>query len=178
MALIIGEYIVIEAFIMIYIIGTRHPFQVWTEAIRDGDSFIPRKEHVEAFETYVTDVARSLKADMIAEEASVDWVADQGHGATSVAEGTTKRLGIEHLFCNPTKSQHTALGLKFGNEMIAHAMAISRRTGREFPDVHEEEVRKQIPVREAFWRECLESQEPNNKSIIFVCGADHVLIRL
>jgi hypothetical protein len=58
--------------------------------------------------------------------------------------------------------------------MVAHAWDISNRTGRDFADVHDEEVRKQIPVRETFWRKCLESHEPNNKTIIFVCGADHV----
>ncbi len=162
---------------MIYIIGTWHPYQVWSDIIRNGDSSYVRKEHVEAFENYLTDVARSLKVDMIAEESSDDFVADHGHGATSVAEDITKQLGIkQHLFCNPSKSQHHALGLKFGADMIAHAMDISRRTGRDFVDVHDEEVRKQIPVRETFWRERLESQEPepNNKTIIFVCGADHV----
>jgi adenosylmethionine-8-amino-7-oxononanoate aminotransferase len=99
---------------MIYIIGTRHRFQVWAEAIRTGESLDVRKEHVEAFENYLTDVARSLKADMIAEEASEDWVVTHGHGASSVAKDITKQLGKQHLFCNPTKSQHDALGLKIG----------------------------------------------------------------
>jgi hypothetical protein len=159
---------------MIYIIGTWHRFQVWAETIRNGESFGVRKEHVEAFENYLTDLARSLKADMIAEESSEDFVADHGHGATSVAEDITKQLSIQHLFCNPSKSEYRALGLKFGAEMRDHALTISRQTGREIDDVFDEEVRKQSSVREAFWRERLESWGPNNKTIIFVCGADHV----
>ena len=35
------------------------------------------------FESYLTDVARSLIADMIAEEASDESVASEGHGAFS-----------------------------------------------------------------------------------------------
>jgi hypothetical protein len=81
---------------MIYIIGTWHLFQVWTEAKRTGESLDARKEHVEAFENYLTDVATSLKAHMIAEEASEDWVIDHGHGASSVAKDITKQCAFAH----------------------------------------------------------------------------------
>ena len=58
--------------------------------------FRRKKEHVEAFENYLTDVARSLKAHMIAEEASEDWVVDHGHGASSVAKDITKQCAFAH----------------------------------------------------------------------------------
>jgi hypothetical protein len=161
-------------FIMIYIIGTWHQFQMWSDAIRNGETIVPRKEHVEAFEIYLTDVARSLKADMIAEEESADRVAAFGSGSSSVATVVAKQLGKQHLFCNPTEKQYPELGLKCGSEMLAHVTILSGQTGCEFADVHAEEVRKQFAVREDFWLECLQSHEPNNKTIIFVCGADHV----
>jgi hypothetical protein len=55
---------------MIHIIGTCHSLQIWTDAIRNGESLDARREDVEAFESYLADIARSLKADLIAEEAS------------------------------------------------------------------------------------------------------------
>jgi len=39
---------------------------------------------------------------------------------------------------------------------------------------HNAEIQKQFSVREAVWLAKVEGCEPNNRSIIFVCGADHV----
>jgi hypothetical protein len=159
---------------MIHIIGASHSLQVWTDAKRSGESLDARKETVEAFESYLADVAKSLKADMIAEEASDEWVAAHGHGASSVAKGVTAKLGIQHLFCDPDTGQRRALGLKVGQELCTHAMTVSKETGREWTDVHDTEIKKQFSTREAYWLDRLNSCEPNNRSIIFVCGADHV----
>jgi len=159
---------------MIHIIGTRHSLQVWTDAIRNGESLDARREAVEAFESYLADVARSLKVDLIAEEASDTWIAAHGHGASSVAKDVVTSLGIQHLFCDPDTGQRRALGLKVGEELRTHAMTVSKETGREWTDVHDAEIKKQFSTREAVWLERLEGCGPNNRSIIFVCGADHV----
>ena len=98
---------------MIYIIGTWHPLQVWTIAKRNGEGEA-RKKDVEAFEKYLADIARSSKADMIGEELSEEYVAEAGHGASSVSKDVATQLDIQHLFCNHNKEQSRALNLKFG----------------------------------------------------------------
>jgi hypothetical protein len=159
---------------VIHIIGTAHSLQVWTDAKRNGESLDARREAVEAFESYLADVAGSWKADMIAEEASDEWVAAHGHGASSVAKDVATKLGIQHLFCDPDTGQRRAIGLKVGEELRAHGMTVSKETGREWADVHDAEIKKQFSTREAVWLERLEGCGPNSRSIIFVCGADHV----
>jgi hypothetical protein len=159
---------------MIHIVGTSHSLQVWTAAKRNGESLEATREAVEAFEGYLANVVRSLKADIIAEEASNEWVAALGHGASSVAKDVTTNLGIQHLFCDPDTVLRGAIGLKVGEELHTHAMTISKETGREWTDVHNAEIKNQFATREAVWLERLEGYEPNDRSIIFVCGADHV----
>jgi hypothetical protein len=159
---------------MIHVIGTSHSLQVWTDAKRNGESLDANKENVEAFESYLTGVARSLKADLIGEEASDEWVATHGRGAYSVAEGVAKQLGIQHLFCDPDTGERRAIGLKVGEELRAHAMVEAQATGQDWTDIHRAEVKKQCPAREAVWLERLKGCDPNSWSIIFVCGADHV----
>jgi hypothetical protein len=159
---------------MIHIIGTSHSLQIWTVAKRNGESTDARKEVMEAFESYLTDIARSLKADMIAEEASDEWVTTYGHGASSMAMDVATKLGIQHLFCDPDTSQRRALGLKVGEELRTHAMAVSKEAGQDWTDVHDAEIKKQFSTRETVWLERMKSCEHNNRSIIFVCGADHV----
>ncbi len=159
---------------MIHIIGTCHSFQVWTDAIRNDESLDARKETIEAFESYLREVARLLKADTIAEEASDEWVAAHGHGAYSVAKGVATEMGTQHLFCDPDTGQRRAIALKVGEELRTHAMTVSKETGREWAEVHDTEMKKQFSTREVVWSERLEGCDPNNRSIIFLCGANHV----
>jgi hypothetical protein len=77
---------------------------------------------------------------MIAEEESADRVDAFGSASSSVATVVAKQLGKQHLFCNPTKSEHHALALKCEDEMDDHAMALSIQTVRRFHDVRHEEV--------------------------------------
>jgi hypothetical protein len=159
---------------MIHIIGTSHSLQVWTDAIRNGASLDTTKEAVEAFERYLAEVARLVKADMIAEEASDEWVANYGHRASSVAKDVAMRLSIQHLFCDPDAGQRESIGLKVGEELHTHVTKISKETGAEWADVHNAELNKQFWTREAFWLQRLVGCDPNKRSVIFVCGADHV----
>ena len=89
-------------------------------------------------------------------------------------EGPRHAFGYrQHLFCDPDTGQRRAIGLKVGEELRTHAMTVSKETGREWTDVHDAERKKQL-TREAVWLQCLQGCEPSNRSIIFVCGADHV----
>ena len=115
---------------MIHIIGTRHPLQVWTPAKRNSKSLDASKGDVERFECYVADAARALSADVIAEEASEEWIDDHGLGASSVAQGVADKLGVQHIFCDPDRAERRALGLRVGEEMRNHAM-LRRTDGRD-----------------------------------------------
>jgi hypothetical protein len=159
---------------MIHIIGTSHSLQVWTDAKRNGESLDARKETIEAFESYLAEVARSLKADVIGEEASEEWIAKFGPGASSVAKDVAGRLAITHLFCDPDTRQRRAMGLMVGEEMVSHATTVSGEVGGDWLAVHKAEIRKGFPAREAVWLERLERFKPNDISVVFVCGADHV----
>lgn len=131
---------------MIYIIGTRHSLQVWTDAVRKGESLDASPQEVAAFESYLLNSTQSLNAGIIAEEASEESVAAYV-GGSSVAKGVAAQLGIKHLFCDPDTAQRRSIG-KVGEELDA--------------------------AREAVWLEHLEGCDPNNRSVIFVCGAKHV----
>lgn len=158
---------------MIHIIGTRHSLQFWTNAKRNGKSLDATKEDVEKFENYLADAAQSLKANMIAEEASDKGVADYGDGACSVAKSVATKLRMQHLFCDPDVEQRRELGLKVGEELVVHSQAVSRETGQDWEVIRHAEIKSQFPIREAFWSAQLQRYEPNKRTIIFVCGACH-----
>ena len=159
---------------MIYIVGTAHSVQVWSDAKRSGTSFDASEEMMLAFEIYLEAAAKSLNVSMIAEEACEEWVLRHGQGASSVARDVAKRLGIEHLFCDPDSQERRAIGLKVGPELTEYARKVAATTGRQFDEVYREERGKGFAPREAIWIERLGNHEPNNHSLIFVCGADHV----
>jgi hypothetical protein len=159
---------------MIRIIGTSHSLQVRTDAIRNGESLDATKEGVEAFERYLAGVAKSVKADLIAEEASDEWVARHGPRASSVAKDVATRLGIQHLFCDPDTEQRQSIGLKVREKLHNAVGKEAEETGEEWNDVHNAEVKKQFCAREAVWLERLQGCAPHKRSVIFVCGANHV----
>jgi hypothetical protein len=159
---------------MIHIIGTRHSLQIWTPAKRHGESLDATKEAVERFECYLADAARALKAEVIAEEASEEWIEAHGEGASSVAKDVAGKLDVQHIFCDANTTERRSLGLMAEEELLNHAMAVWVRTGGEFQDVYAEELKKQTPIREAFWLGRLKECGPDDRSIVFVCGADHV----
>jgi len=159
---------------MIYIVGTAHSVQVWSNAKWNGTSLDASKEMMQAFEIYLETAARSLDASMIAEEACEEWVRRHGQGASSVARDVARRLGIKHLFCDPDSQERRAMGLKVGLELTEYARKVAADTGRHFDEVYLEERGKGFAPRESIWIERLGNYEPNNRSLIFICGADHV----
>jgi hypothetical protein len=159
---------------MIYIIGTIHSVQVWSDAKRHNTSFDASKEMMMAFENYLEETAKSLNANMIAEEACEEWILKHGQGASSVAKDVAIRSGIGHLFCDPDSQERRSIGLKVGPELTEYVRKVAADTGRQFDEVYREEREKGFAPREAIWIERLYNHEPNNRTLIFVCGADHV----
>jgi hypothetical protein len=81
------------------------------------------------------------------------------------------RSSVNQWVARPHERQ--ALGLRAGDEMVQHATARAAETGRDFTQVHEEEVRKQFPVRETFWATRLAEYNPQANPVVFICGANH-----
>jgi len=156
---------------LIQIIGTCHKTQVLNDVVRKGALGTVPRTKIAAFQKFLTDTALDLRAGAIGEEMSDERVLACGHNAVSVAQLVAKDLQISHVFCEPDKNARKELGLRAGEEMAGYVDEIAKRTDRDFVSVHREEVRKQFPVREAFWLTCL--QPYANNPILFVCGADH-----
>ena len=155
---------------MIFIIGTDHYFQVSTTPKRDGAG----KLDLIRFQRYLSASAKRMGAKMIAEEASVEWVNDQGPDAWSIAQRVAEQISIRHRFCDPDTDERRALGLKSGGELWDKANAIAMRSGRDIVAVWREEVRNSFPAREDFWLSRLKVRGFKKMVILFVCGADHV----
>jgi hypothetical protein len=155
---------------MIFIIGTDRYVQVSTTPKRDGAG----KQDLIRFQRYLSVSAKHLGAKMIAEEASKEWVNDQGPDAWSIAKRVAEQMGIRHRFCDPDAGERRAAGLKSGGELWDKANAISMRSGRDIVAVWREEVRNSFPAREDFWLRRLKVRGFKKMTILFVCGAEHV----
>jgi hypothetical protein len=158
---------------MIHIIGTCHKTQIWSDLIKKKALGATPLSKMEDFQRYLSDAAVSLRVAAIGEEMSEDRILDYGHNATSVAQLVARHSNMAHVFCEPNQNERQKLGLRAGDEMVEHVNGIAKKTGRPFLEVHSEEVRKQFPVREAFWATRLASHKPDTNSVLFICGADH-----
>jgi hypothetical protein len=59
---------------------------------------------------------------------------EQRRTARRSAKGVADRLGIRHLLCDADTADRQALGLRVGQELVAHAMAVSKKTGIQWPE--------------------------------------------
>ena len=104
---------------MIYIIGTGHTrTQMWSDAIRNGESLDTDAATVERFQLYLRDASISLDAAVIAEELSRQVVEDRPGGA-SVAELVAHDLQLTHLYCDPDRDERRELCIRTGTEREA-----------------------------------------------------------
>jgi hypothetical protein len=155
---------------MIHIIGADHYFQVSTTPKRAGAG----KQGLIKFQRYLSGAAKRLGAKMIAEQASAEWVDDQGPEAWSVAQRAAEQIDIRHRFCDPDTNEQRDLGLKGEGELWDKANAISIRTGRDIVAIWKEEVRNGFQAREDIWLSRLKVRGFTKMTILFICGADHV----
>jgi hypothetical protein len=154
---------------MIHIIGTDRFFQVSTAPRRAGAG----KDGLIKFQAYLARTARRLDANMIAEEANLEWVMDQGPEAWSVAQRVAEQTGIRHRFCDPNSKERREIGLKTEGELWDKANAISSRTHSDVVEVWKEEVRSNFQAREDFWLRRLKVRSFMKMTTLFVCAAEH-----
>lgn len=89
---------------MIFIIGTAHSLQYWSDAIRAGEDMDSDSARVLQFEQYLHDTACLVGATAIAEELSQQLV-EERQGGESVARNIANRLKLSHLFCDPDRGE-------------------------------------------------------------------------
>lgn len=158
---------------MIYLIGTCHKTQVWSDLVRRQPFGVVPLTKINAFQKFVTEAAITLGAATLGEEMNEERMLVYGHNAITVAQLVARQLNIVHVFCEPNETERQALGLRVGDEMVQHAKTIAARTAGDWVQVHDEEVRKQSPTRETFWAERLARYTPEANPVVFICGADH-----
>ena len=83
---------------MIYIIGTCHKTQVWTDLAKKKALGAVPLAKIKAFQTFLIDAAISLRAVTIGEEMNEERISAHGHNATSVAQLVARHLKIAHVF--------------------------------------------------------------------------------
>lgn len=154
---------------MIHIIGIDRYYQVSTDAKRQGAA----KQEIARFLRYLSAAAKRLGAQMIAEQASEEWVEGHGPGAMSVACRAAVLNNIRHRYCDPDTNERRASGLKTEGELWDLANSIAMRTRRNIVEVWREEVRKGFQAWEATWLSRLKVRGLDKMAVIFVCGADH-----
>jgi hypothetical protein len=158
---------------MIYVIGTCHKTQIMNDQVRRRAFGTVPLSKIEAFQQYLTDTARAVGAVAIGEELTAEGVSACGHNAVSIVELVARDLLISHVFCEPVGLDREKLGLRAGSPMVQHAEKIAKESNRDFVEVHREEVRKQFSIRESYWLSQLIQFQPNQNSVVLVCGADH-----
>lgn len=159
---------------MIHLIGLRHPLQTDADLDSEDWSLDVSPKDREAFQRYLKEMAESVKAAVIAEELSESRVQECGDKARSVAHWTADKLGIAHRFCDPDPAERRVLGLRCDRELNEYAEQLANKTGGDFKAIHAHEVRRGFPIRETFWLARLAQFCPNDRSILFLCGADHI----
>jgi len=154
---------------MIHIVGMDRYYQVSTDAKREGAA----KREIARFQRYLNTAVKRLRAGMIAEQASEEWVEGHGPGAMSVARRAAVLNDIRHRYCDPDTSEHRACGLKTEGELWDLANSIAMRTRRNIVEVWREEIRKGFQAWETIWLSRLKVRGLDKMAVIFVCGADH-----
>ncbi len=154
---------------MIFIIGTDRYFLVSTAPRRKGAG----KEGLAKFHRYLNGAANRRAAGLIAEEASEEWVSEQGPDAWSIAQRVCRQMNIRHRFCDPDAEERRALALKTDGELWDKANVIAMQTGSDIVAIWKEEVRNSLQVRQDFWLRRLKVRGFKKMTILFVCEADH-----
>ena len=148
---------------MFYIIGVNHRFQ----SLKAGET--PTPEHL-FYQNTLSDVIVTRKPTLVAEEESRETL----RGRTSIAEGLANKLQVEHVLCDPNKTQRQSIGYRC-------LVDLQTKIYQENQDIsdHDCEVRataietaREFGKREDYWLKSIEGR--NLSKVIFVCGAAHI----
>ena len=138
----------------VILIGTSHSYQ------------LPRNQAADTFRLFVEQIYATKTFRAIAEEMSLEEVANR-HATQSVGAEVAVKLGVCHLYCDPDTQQRGALGVR-------HKSLI--KTDGWLYDWSQEKIQQEIrtshSIREQWWLERLLDLE--RWPVLFVCGTCHV----
>jgi hypothetical protein len=144
---------------MIYIVGTNHRFQVADEQ--------STPQELISFRRFIASTCCTLDISVIAEEMSVEAVAQRGR-TESVCLQEARRVGLAHRYCDPDTPARAARGIREECDLEIAAF-FGRIPHEDLPKA----VRDEFAKREAMWLE--ELRHLDGRPVLFVCGARHAL---
>lgn len=143
----------------LFIIHTNHAHQIVGHEAGNADEFM---EHLEK-------ICRLHRIDLIAEEFSTEALA-KSKATESTCRLLSKRIKINHIFCDPDSKQRAQLNIPTTNQILENLKFGKIRLQHQENQLIIEE-RKYWPLRENYWIDCIFSHEFQN--CLFVCGSDH-----
>jgi hypothetical protein len=151
----------------IYLIGTRHKFQV-----RDPQNLA---SDADAFKSLVTNAATQYQVRLIAEEMNLESL--ESRGATqSICQEVAHALGKPHCYCEPNSNERAVLGIEDVDDLVIRLEAwlnCPRGTSQEDADKKAQpRIRAKHEKREKEWLRRLKAH--GLFPVLFICGDDHV----
>jgi hypothetical protein len=151
---------------MLHIIGVAHRAQSLTPGAEETEA-------QQAFTRRLNRIIQEVGPAFIAEQDSEEALAERH--ATSIAKRIADEKGIDHRFCDPTRSLRDALHYTDGMT-IEEQMHMGDAEGLSDAEIHLKaraiELGRYFPIREHFWLErlvgCLD------QDTIFACGDAHI----
>lgn len=141
------------------LIGTSHQYQF------GGSARSPAQNA--AFEALLTATCEAHHAQALAEEMSKDALKLQDRTESSVAL-LAKRLGLRHVYCDPSEDEQRKMGLR----VERNALGLARFDGWTQSRI-DEGIATEHRLREQFWYQRL--LDRGAWPYVFVCGSEHVL---
>jgi hypothetical protein len=138
----------------IVLIGTSHKYQ------------LPDNAYASAFADFIRNSLDSSNATAIAEEMSLEALAQKG-ASQSICCGIANERGIRHLYCDPDNETRSRLQIQGENDI---------RLAGFLNDLAEKIINQDVRVshdrRECYWLSRI--IDFNLWPILFICGANHV----
>lgn len=144
---------------MIYLLAVSHDFQSGRDKILSS-----------RLEKFVKNFVAEKSINVIAEEWSKDASRMNGFN-TSVLENLALSLSIKYEGCDPTREERR----KYGYDFNVRKPALDESVNYVSRLINWQKKKNNIDhKRELFWLKKLEPLNPNQKNILFVCGAMHL----
>lgn len=122
----------------IYLVGVDHQVQ------HNGPTMIPEREKaISDFCDFLEAKSKELRISVMAEEFNEDAL-ELSRASKSTVQQIAERLGLKHLYCDPTKNMRIKLGIHNDRDL-----------------------------REEYWLSCLNDYIKAER-ILFVCGLEHL----
>lgn len=114
---------------------------------------------------------RELKISLIAEELNEE-VLKEKKATSCTALDIARSLSVDHLFCDPDRSQRKSLGIPTDSEIYGKMLSEKNNVQGNLRESFRREKEKFFGLREEFWFERMGGRLDNH--VLFICGADHI----